>query len=286
MPPQNTPIDLSEHTRRFWKVVIYGPPGVGKSVLASTSQKYRTFVFDCDDGMGSVKAFIQHRKLQNGLVKFWTIKKYTDFVAAWKWLSVHYKEFDLVVIDTVTELHSIIKRGIMLETGHKTAQLQDWGGVLDAIEFASEQFKATSWHVVYLAHEKTVIDVASKTEYYRPSFRGAWKEEYARHVDVIARYMMWWHNSQTTGPDGKPRVEKVLQRWLNAGPDPNISSKDRSGVLARFEKPDIDNLLAKLMSSQGEFSESNDSGMLQPEDPAEVAMTNELQQQLSEIEVE
>jgi len=279
------PVKLSEYRTKYWKLLIYAVPGAGKSVFAGSSQELRTFVFDTDEGMSSVRAWIVKKKLKNDLVTFWPCKTKKDFLDAFRWLEQHWREYDLVVVDTITQLQKTLKLE-SFATPHKDPR-QNWGEVGDAMDLIIAQFKGKPWHVIILAHEMRKDDVFVGTEVARPAFQGGFKDEYARYFSVIGRYSMWWANVKVKDANGAEKVERRLQRYLECGPNPAIHSKDRSGVLARFEKPDVDYILKKLISSQGtdeELMAIVADQPEQPDDPGEVALNNAVQQAQKEEE--
>lgn len=282
-PPKvvTEPLSLEQYIVLYWKGVVYGPPGCGKSVFAGTSQKYRTFVFDCDDGLSSVKAFQIRNGLRQDLVKFWPVKTHQDFLNGWKWLRNNYTKFDLVVLDTMTELQKIVKREVATKTGHETIDLRDWGVVLDILDLTSANFKGMPFHMLILCHETLKEDPVIGVSQYRPSFQGTYKYEYARHFGFMARYTLWWANKKE-GEGAQAKVTKVLNRFMDFGPNPSIHFKDRSGAMARWEKPNIDDILDKMIASQGDAEtllSITAGNNIQPTDPGDEAATIQLQKQ-------
>jgi hypothetical protein len=236
---------LSELRTSYWKGVIYGSPGVGKSVAAATSQKMRTLVLDVDEGVVAVKAYIARHGLTDKYVTFWPIKEVDDFKHAVAWLERNVRDVDLLVIDTATELQRIIIREICERTKHQTPDQRDWGTALTTLENMTAAFRHMPFHMIYVCHEMSKADQLDSTEKWRPSFQGAFKSEYAKHFSFIGRYVMKMVSAK--GADGKETV--ALRRALHFGPDPYTDAKDRSGALLTWEPPDVDSLFDKLTAS-------------------------------------
>jgi len=281
------PVSLTDVMIRWWKLVVYGAPGVGKSILAATSRKYKTFVFDVDgQGIASVKAYVIKHKLEwvEANVKVWPVSSIDDFMRGWQWLFAHRGEFQLVVFDSATEYQAMQRRKAFSSSAADPRQ--NWGVVLDAMDLVTSNFKDMQWHFICVCHETMKEDPVLARPQFRPAFQGDWKYQYARHFGVICRYTTWFAK-QKVNINGKEQVADVVQRWLDCGPNPLIHYKDRSGILNRWEPANIDSLLDKLiLSQQGQegldAAVSQSANEQQPEDPGEAALNAQAQQQDTE----
>lgn len=237
------PQKLSQVRARFWKGVVYGPPGCGKTVFSTSSRKMRTFMFDVDVGADAADAYLTSHGLDKEKVTVAKVTTMAEFYEAYDWFSRNMSAFDLVVVDTATELQRLVIREVCQKTGHQTPDQRDWGSVQTMMENITVKFRAMDIHVVFCAHEMSKSDAEGSPQLTRPSFQGAYKTEYARHFSFIGRYMLF---HKAAAEQGKPTT---VVRALYFAPDPNCHSKDRSAKLLPWESPDIDAIFAKLAAS-------------------------------------
>lgn len=228
-----------------WNGVVYGPPGVGKTIMCGASQTKPTFIFDVDNGMTSLRAHIVRNKLKTDLVRVHRVTSFADFQAGV--VEIERSKPDIVVLDSATELFRVLKREISDAAGHDTPDQRDWGRVLDVMEEFTVSMRARDAHFIMTAHEWVKQDPSSGLPVARPSFQGRFAEEYSKHFSWIARLESFYKDVAVEGDDKKK--EMVVRRRLNFGPSPQIHHKDRSGVMRKFEPPDIDGILDRMMAS-------------------------------------
>lgn len=238
------PQNLADVTTTHWKGVIYGGPGVGKTVFCASSANMRTFVFDVDNGLNSANAYLTRHGMDKSRVKFHQVVTPADFYEAFDWLKIHIADFDLVVVDTATELQRILLRSVMDSNKHTLADQRDWGAILTMMENITFHFRNLPAHVIFCAHEMAKADDTDggSPQQLRPSFQGAYKVEYAKHFGFIGRYVLSNQKNKDTG-------ELKLVRALRFGADPLCHSKDRSGNLNGWEVPDLDAIFDKFAAS-------------------------------------
>lgn len=236
------PLSLEELDTPYWRSVYYGGPGTGKTVFASRSQRFKTFVFDVDDGMNSARAFMTKNGLSTKGVKFWPVRSFADFCRAFDWIDAKQRDWDHCVVDTATELQRILLREVMQQTGHTTADQRDWGNILRMMEDLTVRFRHMELHVTFLAHQMSKADSQDEAEKIRPSFEGAFKEAYAKHFSIIGRMVMVPQKDKAT-------QEVKAVHAVNFGPTTNSHFKDRSCSLNLWEEPDIDAIFEKILSS-------------------------------------
>jgi hypothetical protein len=102
--------------------------------------------------------------------------------------------------------------------------------------------------VVWVAHEIEKEDPEKKRVMFRPSFQGAFGTHYAKHFSVVARYCLF--DEPICGEDAKPLVGQYrTYRFLQCERDEMTHSKNRGGALARWETPDIDAVINKMLAA-------------------------------------
>ncbi len=251
------PMRLDQAVKEHWKLLIYGPPGVGKTRFGALSRQYRTFVIDVDDGINSATAGRIKAGLPLETVTFWNVKTTADFDLAIKWYLNNVRYFDLIVVDSFTELHQLILKETQDTTKRLTLDERGWGTVRTMSTNLTYWFKHLPSHVLFTAHEINKHDSTLGREVWRPAFDGRFAFEYAKHLDVIGRYQVMFAPGPA-GPDGKPTQQLV--RAINFGPTPFAHYKDRSDMLAEWEYPDIDTILGKCLMSTTPVEKGNVNG--------------------------
>jgi hypothetical protein len=236
------PINLASLQTDFINWLIYGGPGVGKTILGCGSQKFRTFVFDVDDGTFSARTWPYVR---NDLVDVWPVKSFDDFMAGLAWIINNISKYQLVVTDTCTELQKQLLDEIRKRKNHKIADQQDWGELLLALDTVFRSFRHLPIHRIFIAHERDFQDPDTGRRMFQPSFQGSFSRDYTKHFDVITRYFLFERQELVPGTE---QVGMVTYRLLNCHADQITQAKDRSNSLAKYENPDLDALFAKMLA--------------------------------------
>jgi hypothetical protein len=237
------PIGLAQITNMRTRSLVYGPGGSGKSVLFGATQTLRTFVFDVDDSLLSVKNWPNVRP---ELITIWPVQTSADFQTGMDWVRPRLGWYDLLVVDTASQLQAIYHEEIQRAGKFAKDPRQEWGETLKWSEWLARSFRHLPVHVLWTAHE-IKYDQPGLGTVYRPSFRGQFGVEHDKHFALIAHYEHFM--VPTMGVDGKPTGQYQLQRWLNCHKDPTTNAKDRSGTLLKYEPPNLDALIAKMTRS-------------------------------------
>src|SRR5687768_10584059 len=128
----NAPYSLDQASiDTFWKIVIYGGTGVGKTVLSCGSQKRRTFVFDVDRGIQSAASF---PGIKRDLIHAWPIASREDFAQAFQWLVQHHQHYQLAVVDTASELQNLVLGEQLNRSKHIVPERPDYHVILSMME--------------------------------------------------------------------------------------------------------------------------------------------------------
>lgn len=234
------PISLDQLVSPYIKNLVYGGPGVGKTVFCASSQHYRTFYFDVDDGMLSARRFAT----RPDLIHTWPTRSYADFVAGFQYLTTNVGNYQLAVVDTATELQRQMLNELMVRNKRVLPEQRDWGALLLMMEEVARWFRHLPLHVFWTAHEVEKEDEDTKRTMFRPSFQGQFGREYSKHFSGIFRYQVM--DQQVREGDA---VKFVSYRMLNCHRDYVVHAKDRSHSLAKFEEPHLDSIIYKMTSS-------------------------------------
>lgn len=98
------PTEKRAPTPGMGKVLIYGPPKIGKSTLAATMDPDHTLVLDTEQGTGALEAFVQPIKSWGAANEDRTAFADTAFRGVVKALHEEEHPFSTVVVDTVDVL--------------------------------------------------------------------------------------------------------------------------------------------------------------------------------------
>lgn len=242
------PLNLAELKQPWIKSVIYGGTGVGKTVFCCQSQQFKTFVFDVDDGAYAASTWLGNPAMgapatRRDLVDVWPVRSRQEFVAGFDYLTRRADQYQLVVVDTATELQRVVMREV---TRGALPDQQAWGKGLNAMEELTTMFRHLNMHVIFAAHEIEKEDQELRRLMFRPSFQGAFGSTYARHFSLIARYCLI--DTLTLDQNGVV-VGTGTARWLNCERDQVTHAKNRGGGLDKWEPPVLDYIINKMVAA-------------------------------------
>lgn len=97
------------------KVLLYGPPKIGKSTLCARLDPEHTLFLVCEPGLGGLEVFQ------------YPVNSWDDFRAAYEQLANNEHNFKTVVVDTVDELYRMCQESVMRELGVNHPSDLEWG---------------------------------------------------------------------------------------------------------------------------------------------------------------
>ena len=210
-----------EDAFKFVNAIVYGQSGIGKTVLCSTAPK--PLILSAEDGLLS---------LAGKDVDFIAIKSFKDLIDTYNEL---YKSsdhgYETVCIDSVSELaETILSERKREERDPRKA----YGTMADEIVAAIRKFKKLELHTIFVAKLRMYTDEFTGKQSYAPGFPGkALNDTLPYQVDLVLPMRMGKH-------EGKE------YRYLQTSPDIQYEAKDRSGILAPKEPPDLAALITKI----------------------------------------
>jgi hypothetical protein len=243
-----TPIPMASMPNSHDNIFVYGPPGCGKTLFAGGSQKRRMFYLNAENGYKTLKtwpgdAYGYYPKARLDLiVSTPIIKSMAEFVSAYQYLCANYRSFDLVVLDTATELAKTFMSDHLKKRNKILAEIQDWGVILGQLEWIFREIRALPMTKIVLAHENVKLNQATGFNTYGPQFQGAIRFDYAKHFDEIWR--MTLVQQQVRDAAGNPTL--LDHRLVQTSPDQNTEAKTRSNVLHPRELPQLDAMLDRM----------------------------------------
>lgn len=209
-------------------VLIYGPPGVGKTVLAGSADAVPAMrpvlMLDVEGGTLSLKR--THPDVDVVRVQTWTdMQKVYDAL---------YKgsDYRTVILDSLTEIQKFSMYGIMRELISKEPDrdpdvpgMREWGKNIEQIRRLVRAFRDLPVHTIFTALSAIEKDAKTGITQARPSLSGKLSAEVGGFVDIVG-YMY------TKVVDGN--VKRLL---LTTGTDRQIA-KDRTGRMPQIvEEP-------------------------------------------------
>jgi hypothetical protein len=243
------PLRLSELEDPALTIMLYGGPGVGKTVFACSSQHLRTVLLDVDQGASSARYNVSGfpetgtPPTRVDTVTVINCPTFTDILHAYGWLVANRQYVDLVVLDSATELQRCIISELTKQarSGEPVASKREWGICLNMMDDLIRSFKRLHCHTIWTAHEVSSQDDGMPAVF-RPAFQGQFRDYYARHFSEIWRYVM----RHTEEKDAAGRRQAKVWRALCCQPTPFSHGKSRSNALAVWEQPHLDALLSKI----------------------------------------
>lgn len=228
---------LSEHISDKSVMLFWGPPKVGKTVLAS--QFPQPFFVDLDDGISSVKAM----RAALGLTFDFDVVSIDsnptedeDYIklcgkafasqSAWtktkKLINVLSRKLPpsaTLVIDNLSRINEYIIGEIQDRANRRQLQIQDWGVFVDEVGLMLTDIKKCKCNVIIIAHEEYQKDALTEElhKYILISTRARY-----RIPSAVTDYL--YMKNDISGPNTK----RVINRVLQSMPDPVTNTGSRA----------------------------------------------------------
>lgn len=205
------------------KILIHGPAGAGKTVLATTS-KEPTLIISAEGGLLSIKDAPEYidAVVVDSMDGLREVYEHLKTQTPYKW----------VIIDSLSEVGEVL----LADEKQKTRDpRQAYGVLIDEMQRIVRAFRDLPYNVVLTCKQERAKDEATGITYYVPSMPGAkLSQQLPYFFDIV----------------GALRVEKDDEgqpyRVLQTCRDLQYDAKDRSGKLDNFEKPDLAYIKEKI----------------------------------------
>jgi hypothetical protein len=163
----------------YAKVVLYGPPGSGKTTAAATWPK--PLFLSAESGLLSIR---------DKAIDVWTIDQWEDLEGAFKFLKHEKHEYLSVVIDSLTEVQKKLNEYIVrafpnVKRGYTDLVSEsDWGANIDKMRKLCRAFRDLPMNVVFITLNQDVeVDGEAVT---RPALNGkTLPDELCGWVDAV-----------------------------------------------------------------------------------------------------
>jgi hypothetical protein len=210
------------------KMLVYGPAGHGKTVLASTLPD--PLILSAEAGLLSIR----HKK-----IPVIVIKTYQDLLDAYTWVltSPHAAAFKSIVLDSVSEIAEVI---LNFAKANAKDPRQAYGTMNDQVTQLIRNFRDIQGkHILFTAKQDREKDEKTGFLMYGPGMPGKQLTQGIDHFFDEVFYM---------GIGELP--DKSTYRFLRTRPDNQYRAKDRSDALDEFEEPDLTKVINKIVSKK------------------------------------
>jgi hypothetical protein len=225
MPPLNFTTTDKSSVANGVKILTYGESGIGKTALCSTAPA--PFLISAEGGELSIREF------KIPMAKVTTVADLVD-LHQWCQFSHHASHFETICIDSVTEIAETVLANakIVIKDGR-----QIYGALFDQMLATLKGFRDLTGKHVYMTaqmeHNKDPITGVSK---YGPAMPG---QKLGPKSPYLYDEVFYMGVGQT--PQG------VSYRYLGTQPTLKYHAKDRSGVLAPIEQPNLTYIINKIL---------------------------------------
>jgi hypothetical protein len=236
------------------KTLVYGPAGVGKTVLCGTLPLPIIFI-NAESGALSLrernlfKIFTQHLGMNPDLATDRAkavaqshsvqIRNGAQLRAVYEQLERYTDSYASVAWDSITETASAMLAALKLT---KSDGRQAYGEMAEVVDEFVRKFRngLHGKHICITAQMGSFKDEVRGNIVYGPDFPG-------RQLGPASPY--WLDETFYMGVWTDPENKQPSQRYLMTQPDQWYAAKDRSGALDTMEKPDLSYLIEKIMTT-------------------------------------
>ena len=223
------------------KILVYGPSGIGKTVLTATMPN--VVMLSAESGALSLSEQ-NLRRIYGGMpivcpVPMILIRTVDDLTEAYKWLTLSHEatQFQSVALDSLSEIAETVLNNAKRQVKDPR---QAYGELIEKMESVIRAYRDLPGKHVYMAAKmEPMKDELSGVVKYGPSMPGAkLGPKLPYFYDFVFRLGA---NKDAQGQD---------YRFLQTSADIQYEAKDRSGRLDKLEFPHLGMVIAKALGQQ------------------------------------
>jgi AAA domain len=213
------------------KVLVHGPPGVGKTVLCTTAgPQDRIAMISAEGGLLSIR---------NSNLIGSEIRTFAEFEESYRFFAYDtgaLEWFHTICLDSISEIAEIC---LVSELASAKDPRQAYGELAVKMKTMIRAFKDLPYNVIFTAmQEKAETDVGTKFFPALPGQQLAGKVNWISHqFDEVFSYRILPDEAGGTN----------ARRLLQTQPDAAFDAKDRSGSLEFWEEPNLANIFKKIL---------------------------------------
>lgn len=212
-------------TRRV-SAVIYGDSGIGKTSLAKTLTG-KTLIISAEAGLLA---------LQNVDIDVIEIKSFNEVREVFGYINKpEIKElYTNIFIDSISEISTRLITQLKTEYPNKKDGLVLWGEYADRMTALIKAFRDLPDYNIFLIAQETIDKDENNIRFKKPSLNGKIGNQLPYYFDLVLAMT-------------KLDIEGEKSRVLLTDGFEEYTAKDRSGKLSKIEKPDLQNVLNKIL---------------------------------------
>ena len=231
----------SYNTSNGVKMLIYGPSGVGKTVLAATMP--RPLLIAAEPGALALRKAnlealfgVDNPSIQYNMPII-EIKTTDDLVDAHAWClgSAEARNFDSIALDSLSEIAEVVLANAKRQVKDPR---QAYGEVLEKTETCVRLFRDLPYKHVYMAAKMQPLkDEMTGVVKYGPGMPG----------NKLGPNLPYFFDEVFRLGINKDLTTNKFYRFLQTASDLQYEAKDRSGALNEMEPPHLGIVIAKIM---------------------------------------